>query len=90
MIQILYGASIMIAAYRFIAFLVIPLVLCGVLACGSDDTPTAPEPGPVTFKDLSERWHVLHNLEASYNQRNHSRYDELIDADFIFFFSQKT
>ena len=48
--------------------------------------PEDPTP-PVEFMDLSERWHVLHNLEAAYNQRRPTRYDELIDANFVFFFS---
>ncbi len=30
---------------------------------------------------------MLHNLEASYNQRNHFEYDRLIDTNFNFFFS---
>ncbi len=30
---------------------------------------------------------MLHNLEASYNQRNLAEYDKLIDENFTFFFS---
>ncbi len=51
------------------------------------DTPDPDPVPPVEFKDLSEKWHVLHNLEASYNQRNDVEYDQLIDANFTFFFS---
>lgn len=37
--------------------------------------------------DLSERWEVLNNIEYAYKVRRSDVYDELLSADFTFFFS---
>jgi len=47
-------------------------------------TPTQP------YKPLDgERDNVLFNLQKAYTERNIDRYSELLDADFLFHFSQK-
>jgi len=73
------------------------LLLCGlsvlallVSSClfDPDETPP-PDDGkkPVTRQDLSERWHVLNNIEYAYQTRRVDIYDELLNTDFTFFFS---
>jgi hypothetical protein len=44
-------------------------------------------PAPVEFKDLSEKDHLLFNLELAYNERDMDRYAELLDDNFTFYFS---
>lgn len=69
---------------------VTPAILLGLVcvlftSCSDDDDIVAP---PSKYKDLTLRDHVLFNLEKSYNERNLERYDELLDADFVFVFSE--
>jgi hypothetical protein len=67
--------------------LLLSILALALVACGSDDdTPTQPGP-PSSFEDLSQRWHVLHNLENVFNLQNATEYDRLLDEDFVFFFS---
>jgi hypothetical protein len=54
-----------------------------LFSCSDDDDPIKPKP-PFT----GPRDNVLSNLQASWNDRNLSRYDQLLDADFIFYFSE--
>ena len=49
--------------------------------------PCACPPKELGFEDQSERWHVLNNIEYSYNTRRIDHYDELLDAEFRFFFA---
>ena len=59
-------------------------------ACEADRVrPAENTPPPKwTIENLTERWHVLNNLEAAYNQRNSTEYARLIDPDeFVFYFS---
>jgi len=39
------------------------------------------------FQDLSERVHVLENLELAYNRRTITKYDELLDVNFTFHYT---
>ncbi len=66
---------------------VVALSLSFVVSCSDDDAiVNGLEPPP--YKNLSgERDNVLFNLQKAYNERNFARYDELLDADFVFFFS---
>lgn len=49
--------------------------------------PTTP-PKTVKFEDLTEKWHVLNNLEASYLRRDITEYQRILDPDYYqFFFS---
>jgi hypothetical protein len=42
---------------------------------------------PVDYKDLTQKDDILYNLELSYNERNVSKYDQLLDAGFTMIFS---
>jgi len=44
--------------------------------------------GAVQKMDLTEPWHVLNNIEYAYKVRDRNTYDELLDEQFTFFFSQ--
>jgi hypothetical protein len=50
------------------------------------DTGDPVEPAK-KFEDLSQRSHVLNNIELAYNKRNITQYDRLLDDNFTFFFS---
>jgi len=64
--------------------LVLMVVLLAGFAC-EDDDPVKPDPVPQqTYQNLTQRWHVLNNLELAYSQRNFSRFGELLDNDFEF------
>jgi len=50
------------------------------------DTPGTSK--PPDWKDLTENWHVLHNLELAYINRDIVRYRELVDIDeYVFSFA---
>ncbi len=59
------------------------------LACGDEEVVGGcdPCPPPKTFQPLTEREHVLNNLELSYNERAIAQFDSLLDPDFIFYFA---
>ena len=68
---------------------VLVLAALGLLlatACGDD--PTGPPP-PVENppQNLTQRSHVLDNIEYAYNTRRLGVYDDLLNADFVFYFS---
>lgn len=53
------------------------------------EKPVIPPP-PVDnqkFEDLTEKWHVLNNMELAYRKRKIERYSELLDNGFTFFLS---
>lgn len=55
-------------------------------AC-SEDNPAALEPiprPPCDYCDLSEKSHVLANIEYAYTKRNWTVYEELLNEDFTF------
>jgi hypothetical protein len=63
-------------------------LVCAALA-GCDDDPKRPRVTRIdpNYKDLTEKWHVLHNLRQSYNDRKLPEFEKLLDADnFTFFF----
>jgi hypothetical protein len=63
------------------------LTLAFTGACGDDDCncdPTGPQQG---YRNLQDRSDVLHNFQLAYNERNLTRYEELLDASFIFYLS---
>jgi len=71
------------------------LLLCGlsvtallVSSCIFDpeETPPIVEEPPVQLQDLSQKWHVLNNIEYAYSKRNPNVYDALLNEDFTFFF----
>jgi hypothetical protein len=58
-------------------------------AAGCDDDPARPkDTTPSPYNDLTEKWHVLSNLERAYDERNIARYAEVFDQDnFVFHFN---
>lgn len=66
---------------------VVALAFLFAASCSDDGTVTDVTPKP-SYKALDgERDAVLFNLQQCYEERNPERYDELLDADFTFFFS---
>lgn len=72
------------------------LMFCGLILMVSlvsscfldpDEVDPVDPPPPVGREDLSQRWHVLNNIEYSYVKRRADVYDELLDEQFVFFFS---
>ncbi len=74
------------------------LLLCGLLfssllvsSCFLD--PDEGEQPPVKpgetqeRKDLTQKWHVLNNIEYAYGKRRYDVYTELLNQDFTFFFA---
>lgn len=73
---------------KLAVLLLVAFVALGLNSCILDpkEDPPPPDQGS-TYKDLTERDHVLYNLKQAYDDRNIDRYDELLDEDFVFFFS---
>lgn len=64
------------------------LALLLAASCSDDGTVTDVTPNP-SYKTLDgERDAVLFNLQQCHDDRNIMRYDELLDRDFVFFFSE--
>lgn len=65
------------------------LIVAAMSSCIFDPKPDPGDPPvpPASYEDLSARWHVLNNVEVSYNKRNINKYDELLDLEFVFFLS---
>ena len=60
--------------------------LAMLVACDPD--PVRPGGTPAAaYENLSQRAHVLNNLELAYNKRNITKYDELLDDNFTFVLS---
>ena len=62
---------------------------CALLVAACDDDPTRPPTsgGGIKNENLTQRWHVLNNIEYAYKTRRIDIYDELLNSDFVFFFS---
>ena len=60
--------------------------LVAFVACGDDDPVDNGDPSP-EYANLSQKQHVLNNIELAYNRRNIEKYDELLDENFTFFLS---
>jgi hypothetical protein len=56
------------------------------LAC-DDGSPTPPPPKQSTLKNLTEKSHVLDNIEYAYNNLRTDVYDALLDDNFTFFYT---
>ncbi len=72
--------------------LAILIVAAGVLlaiACEDDISSPICACPPVAFEEqnLTERWHVLNNIEYAYGSRSSDVYDRLLNSDFVFYFS---
>jgi hypothetical protein len=60
-----------------------------LLLAGCSDDSARPRPKHTEsspYKDLSQKWHVLYNVELSYNEMNAERYIEVLDENFIALF----
>jgi hypothetical protein len=71
--------------------LVLVLANLSVVSCLDPDqkTPTRRPVQQIAYRDLTERDHVLHNLELSYNRWDITEYARLLDdTNFTFFFSK--
>ena len=60
-----------------------------VIACEADKDRVTDTGGNQQsfFQNLTEREHVLNNLELSYTQQSYSPFEKLLDPNFTFFFS---
>lgn len=70
---------------NFLAGVTIAVLLLAP-ACEDDCIDCTPPP-PSQYQDLSQKGHVLINLELAYNNRAISEYTKLLDATFTMFFS---
>jgi hypothetical protein len=83
----------MIRTIRQIVLLVgLVVATAFALSCGDDTTkPTIDGcfscPVPLQKKDLSNKSDVLNNIEYAYNKRTMPAYDELLDDNFTFFYT---
>jgi hypothetical protein len=71
-----------------LAFAVVLLV--GLNSCIFAPDKVPPPPSKNTYKSIrtsEPRDNVLFNLATAYNNRNIQRYDELLDEEFLFYFS---
>jgi hypothetical protein len=72
-------------------FALLLLTLALVPACEDDKLVPPVDDGGGTPSlarhDLSEKWHVLNNIEFAYARRRVDVYDELLNSDFTFFFA---
>jgi len=74
-------------ASRFLALLAVLLVM-PISACNDNDTnPVKPKDGYKTLSADGPRDNSLFNLQLSCNERNVDRYDELLEENFVFYFS---
>lgn len=75
---------------RILALLALGVLVTSTSSCflSPDEKKKPDDPvDPKVFKDLTQKEDVLNNLELAYNKRNITRYDELLDPDFTFFFA---
>lgn len=70
-----------------INFLTSVTIAALLLASACDDDPAKPAVDPPPYQNLSQKGHVLKNLELSYNLRQISEYTKLLDDNFIMYFS---
>jgi hypothetical protein len=72
----------------FLTVLVIAMVATTASCIFDPDPPgKVPPPPSQKFQNLSEKWHVLNNIELAYTKRVIGKYDELMDESFTFFLS---
>ncbi len=64
------------------------LAASGLSCLDPDKEPKPPVQAPPTYQNLTQKDHVLNNLELAYNGRNYARYAELLDeGHFTYYFS---
>ncbi len=65
------------------------LVVGSMTSCILDPSPSEKPPDEdkkSDYKDRTEKWHVLHNINVAYNTMESVPYKGQIDEEFIFFF----
>jgi hypothetical protein len=72
---------------RRLAGLVLTLILIVTASC-SDDSDNGVQPQPSPYKALTQKDHVLFNLQLAYTNRNLAEFTKLLDEGFVFHFSQ--
>jgi hypothetical protein len=69
-----------------IRIILVALLACLVMSCGDDGTGPPPKSTLPTYMNLAEKWHVLNNLQLSYNELRSDKYIEILDPDdFIYY-----
>jgi hypothetical protein len=63
------------------------IALCLGLVVACEDDPVKPPGDDSWYQKLSQRSHVLNNLEVAYSRRHINKYIELLDQNFTMFFS---
>jgi len=79
----------MMAKRRNLGFLLALIAAAAFAVTCSDDTtlpPDGPHPG-ATIQNLTQKEHVLTNIELAYNNRRINWYTGVLDANFTFYFS---
>ena len=72
------------------AVLIALTIVSGISCFDPDKERPKPKPPVPTYQDLTQKDHVLVNLQLAYNQRNYDRYAELLDdPNFIYYFSDE-
>ena len=73
---------------KAIVLLIMFVATLVVTACDTTDPDCCgPIPPVVERENLTQRWHVLNNIEYAYRTRRPDIYDELLNTDFVFFLS---
>jgi hypothetical protein len=70
--------------------LVWPLIVISlVLGCDDEEIVGGCDPCPpaYTLQPLTQRWHVLNNLQLAYNDRDMVPLDQMLDVNFVFHFA---
>ena len=77
---------------RAVRSTILPIMLFslvfGVFGCGSEDNPVSSTPSGLTFRDLSDKVHVLFNLELAWEVMDLAEYEKLLDDAFIFRYTE--
>jgi hypothetical protein len=72
----------------FLTVLLVAMVATTASCIFDPDPPgDVPPPPSQKFQNLTEKWHVLNNIELAYTKRNIQKYDQLLDENFTFFLS---
>lgn len=71
-----------------ITLVALALLCVALVACDGDPKRPRTTGGEQSnYKNLTEKWHVLHNLRQAYNDMDSQEFEKLLDADnFEFFF----
>ncbi len=63
------------------------VLMFGATSCG-DDNPVVPS-NPSPFRNLTQKDHILLNLETAYNKMNFAQVERMLADDFTFYFSRE-